>query len=45
MPVMRCQRDGRQGHKWGRNGFCYTGPNSRERAARQGRAIRASGYR
>lgn len=42
MPVMRCQRNGREGHKWGRSGYCYTGANSRERALTQGRAIEAS---
>lgn len=41
MPVQRCQRGGRAGHKWGKAGFCYVGPDSREKAAAQGRAIQA----
>lgn len=41
MPVQRCQRGGRSGHKWGERGFCYVGPDSREKAARQGRAIQS----
>lgn len=42
MPVTECQRAGKKGHKWGEQGFCYLGPNSKELAARQGRAIEAS---
>ena len=42
MPVMRCQRNGRQGHKWGKSGKCYTGVDSKSKAARQGRAIKAT---
>jgi hypothetical protein len=42
MPVTRCQLNGRQGHKWGESGKCYTGVDSKSRAARQGRAIKAS---
>lgn len=42
MPVTTCQRNGKSGHKWGEEGFCYTGPGSKEKAARQGRAIEAA---
>lgn len=42
MPVQECQRNGKQGHKWGGEGFCYTGPNSKEKALKQGQAIQAS---
>jgi len=41
MPLMRCQRDGKPGWKWGRHGYCYTGPRAKERALRQARAILA----
>ena len=41
MPVQRCQRGGRAGHKWGKAGFCYVGKESREKAAAQGRAIQS----
>lgn len=39
---MQCERNNQKGHKWGPSGFCYTGPNSKELAARQGRAIEAN---
>lgn len=42
MPVTECQSKGKSGHKWGEQGFCYTGPDSKELAAKQGRAIEAS---
>jgi len=42
MPVQRCSSKGKQGHKWGKEGFCYTGINSKELALRQGRAIEVS---
>lgn len=42
MPVGPCQRNGKPGHKWGEEGFCYTGPGSEGKAAAQGRAIEAS---
>ena len=42
MPVRTCKRDGKSGYKWGREGFCYVGANSKELASRQGKAIEAS---
>lgn len=36
MPVKRCQINGKQGWKWGDEGTCYTGPDAKERAIRQG---------
>lgn len=41
MPVQRCQKNGKKGHKYG-NQKCYTGPGSKKRAAKQGAAIKAS---
>lgn len=41
MPVQTCQVGGESGHKFGPNGKCFTGPGSREKAAAQGRAIKA----
>lgn len=41
MPVMRCQKDGVRGWKWGRQGVCFTGPDARSRAAAVGRAVHA----
>ncbi len=45
MPVQRCQKNGRRGWKWGSTGTCYVGRGAKARAERQGRAVRASGYR
>lgn len=45
MPVQRCQKNGRRGYKWGKSGTCYVGRGAKDKAERQGRAIRASGYR
>jgi len=53
MPVQRCQSDGKPGYKWGKQGKCYTytpgdklgRQDAMEKAKRQGRAARASGYR
>ena len=42
LPVMKCQKNGKPGWKWGKNGFCYTGPGAKEKAARQGRAVKVS---
>ncbi len=41
MPVKRCVRGGKSGHQYGGQ-KCYTGSGSKAKAARQGRAIRAS---
>jgi len=43
MPVMKCQKDGKPGWKWGQSGVCFTGPNARNRALAVGRAIAAQG--
>ncbi len=42
MPVMPCQSGGKRGFKWGSSGKCFTGKGGRVKAARQGRAIKAS---
>lgn len=42
MPVQRCQKDGKDGWKWGEQGTCYTGANGKAQAEKQGRAIEAS---
>lgn len=41
MPVKPCTKDGKNGYKWGDEGKCYTGPDAKEKAANQGRAIKA----
>lgn len=40
MPVMRCQKNGKPGFKWGKSGKCYIGKGAKARAARQGRAVK-----
>lgn len=49
MPVRKVAttRNGRPvtGYKWGTSGKIYTGPGAQQRAAAQGRAAYASGYR
>lgn len=42
MPLMKCQKDGESGYKWGESGTCYVGQDAREKALKQGRAIEAS---
>jgi hypothetical protein len=42
MPLMQCTKDGQKGYKWGQSGTCYVGPDAKEKALEQGRAIEAS---
>jgi len=42
MPVKKCKSGGKSGHKYGDSGKCYTGKGSAKKAAKQGRAIKAS---
>jgi len=44
MPVQKCSTDGVSGWKWGKSGKCFTGFGAKAKAAKQGRAIRASGF-
>lgn len=39
MPVKECQIGDKSGYKWGDEGKCYTGPNAKEDAIKQGVAI------
>ncbi len=41
MPVQECQKGGKSGHRWGSKGVCFTGSDSRAKAAEVGRAIHA----
>ena len=41
MPIQTCTKDGKSGFKYGDSGTCYTGPNAKKRANRQGRATKA----
>lgn len=42
MPVKKCIKDKKKGHKYGDSGKCYIGSNSRTKATKQGQAIKAS---
>ena len=42
MPLMRCEIEGKDGWKWGASGTCYVGPEAKEKALEQGKAIEAS---
>lgn len=42
MPVKPCKDKGKSGKKYGDSGKCYTGEGAGAKAARQGRAIKAS---
>lgn len=44
MPVQRCTKNGKSGWKWGSNGKCYVGNGAKAKAAKQGAAIKASGF-
>ena len=40
MPIQECQINGESGFKWGDKGKCYTGPDAKEKALKQGKAMR-----
>ena len=42
MPVKSCRSKGKSGKKYGSKGKCYTGPGAKSKAAKQGRAVKAS---
>jgi hypothetical protein len=42
MPVHKTKSGG---YKWGKSGKTYYGKGAKKKAAKQGRAIRASGYK
>ena len=39
MPLKQCSSDGKSGWKWGDEGHCYTGPDAKKKALKQGYAI------
>lgn len=45
MPVRKVTRQGKTGYQWGTSGKVYTGPGAQKKAAAQGRAAYAAGYR
>ena len=44
MPVRKVTLKGKAGYQWGKSGKVYTGPKAKQKAAAQGRAVRAAGY-
>ena len=42
MPLQKCTKDGKSGWKYGDSGTCYTGNGAREKARKQGVAIKIS---
>ncbi len=42
MPAKRCTVNSKGGWKWGDSGKCYTGPGAKNKALRQGRAIKVN---
>jgi len=42
MPLKKCTKDGASGWKWGDSGHCYTGPDAKNKALKQGRAIESN---
>ena len=45
MPIKQCTSKGKSGKKWGTEGKCYTGTGAKEKATKQGQAIKASLYK
>ena len=41
MPIVDCTSNGKPGKKFGESGFCFTGSGAQQKAAAQGRAIKA----
>jgi len=39
MPLKECQIEGKRGWKWGEEGKCYTGPDAKRDAIKQGIAV------
>lgn len=41
MPVQKCTKNGESGYRFGKSGTCYTGPNAKQKAIEQGKAIKS----
>lgn len=39
MPLKKCNENNKSGYKWGDSGRCYTGPEGKKKAIKQGIAI------
>ena len=45
MPVHKVRQDGKTGYQWGNSGKVYFGPGAAMKAAKQGQAAHAAGYK
>jgi hypothetical protein len=45
MPVHKATKNGKSGYQWGQHGKIYTGPGAQAKAAKQGAAAHAAGYK
>ena len=45
MPVHKANKDGKSGYQWGTTGKVYTGAGAQAKAAKQGQAAYANGYK
>ncbi len=45
MPVRKVTKQGKTGYQWGTSGKIFTGPGAKNKAAAQGRAVYAAGYK
>jgi hypothetical protein len=45
MPVHKATKNGKSGYQWGNSGKVYTGAGAQAKAAAQGRAAHAAGYK
>jgi len=45
MPVHKATEKGKEGYQWGNHGKVYTGKDAKAKAAAQGRAAYANGYK
>lgn len=45
MPVKKCTKNGKSGHKYGSSGKCYTGKDAKRKAHIQGYAMTKNGYK
>ena len=42
MPVQKVMKNGKTGYRWGKTGKVYTGKDAKQRATKQGKAIKAN---
>ena len=45
MPRQPCTSNGKKGTKYGKSGKCYTGPDQKSKAMKQGQAIEISKHK